>query len=213
MSAPLNAATLAEAAAVLARRDPDLARLFNTHGPPPLWSRRPGFRTLVHIVLEQQVSLVSARATLGRLVTAVAPFTPARVAELGSDHLRSLGVTRQKAGYCVELADAIVCGRCDLRALTRMDDDAVRQRLTALKGVGPWTADIYLLMALRRADVWPAGDLALIQALRHVKRLPSSTSALAMSTLAEAWRPFRSVAARMLWQHYLAGGHRQTSSG
>jgi DNA-3-methyladenine glycosylase II len=200
----LNRRELSKAARHLAERDRDLRAVLRTHGPPPLWARKPGFRTLIQIILEQQVSLASARAVLQRLARDVVPFTPGRFVELGVDHLRALGVTRQKAAYCVHLADAVQSGRFDLRAIARMDDAAVRSALTSLKGVGPWTADIYLLMALRRPDVWPSGDIALVQAVRRVKGLRNQASPERVARIADSWRPFRSVAARMMWQHYLA---------
>ena len=203
-SGALRRADLPLAAAELARRDPDLRCILRALGPPPLWARPPGFRTLIRIILEQQVSLASARATFERLRRGVRPFTPARFAAIGEVRLRSLGVTRQKAAYCRQLAAAIVEGRLDLRAVSRMDDAAVASVLTGLKGIGPWTADIYLLMALRRPDVWPSGDIALARSVREIKRLRRPPSAARLSRIARGWRPFRSVAARMLWQHYLA---------
>jgi DNA-3-methyladenine glycosylase II len=210
-SAPLTRLDLPAAALHLAGRDRDLRRILAAHGPPPLWGRRPGFATLVRIILEQQVSLASARAIFRRLTLGVVPFTPARFVELGAARLRSLGLTRQKAAYCVDLAAAVEEGRLDLRAVARMDDAAVASTLTRLKGIGPWTAHIYLLMALRRPDVWPSGDIALLQAVRRVKRLRGHASPERVARLAETWRPYRSVAARMMWQHYLADRSRSSS--
>ncbi len=206
----LNGKSLAEAAADLANRDRDLARTLKTHGVPPLWGRRPGFQTLVRIILEQQVSLASAQAAYRRLAAGVAPLTPERMLALGAAHVRGLGVTRQKAGYCLNLAEAIQEGGVDLRALARMDDAAARAALVRIKGIGNWTADIYLLMAMRRPDVWPSGDVALAKALQQLKGLRVLPSVERQTDMAQAWRPYRSVAARMLWQHYLkdrtAGG-------
>ncbi len=200
----MTRSSLLEAARHLAARDRDLRGILEAHGPPPLWARKPGFPTLIRIILEQQVSLASARATFRRLARGVAPFAAGRFVELGVDHLRSLGVTRQKAAYCIHVAEAIRCGRLDLAAVAKMDDAAVTSTLTRLKGVGPWTADIYLLMALRRPDVWPSGDIALVKAVRRVKRLRDRASTAQVARVADSWRPFRSVAARMMWQHYLA---------
>ena len=201
----LNGRRLLEAARHLGSRDGDLQSILKTHGPPPLWGRRPGFQTLIRIILEQQVSLASADATFRRLSARVTPLTAERLLVVGEARLRSFGVTRQKAAYCVHLAEAICGGRLDLDAVARMDDATAAGTLTRLKGVGPWTAEIYLLMALRRPDVWPAGDLALVQTVRRVKRLRKPPSPARMMKIAEGWRPYRSVAARMLWQHYLAG--------
>lgn len=203
---PLDSASLALAAAALARRDPDLGALHARHGPPPLWARPAGFATLVRIILEQQVSLASGRAVYRRLGATAGRVTPERVLALGGERLRRLGLTRQKARYVVVLAEAVAAGALDLRGLAAMDDDAARAALVAIKGIGPWTADVYLLMAMRRPDVWPAGDIALQKSVQAVKRLRARPTPERATRLAEAWRPHRSVAARMLWQHYLAGG-------
>ena len=200
----LTKASLAKGTVYLAAHDNDLARLLLADGIPPLWERKPCFSTLIHIILEQQVSLASARAMYRRLVDNLVPFTPDRFLEFGSSYLRSLGVTRQKAAYCINVAEAILGGRLDLRAVSRMDDLAAVDTLTRIKGIGPWTADIYLLMALRRPDVWPSGDIALANTVRKVKELHEYPSPSTLSRVAETWRPFRSVAARMLWHHYLS---------
>ena len=202
--AVLTPERLREAARALAERDPDLALILDRHGPPPLWGRPRGFPTLVQIILEQQVSLASARAILKRLVEAVGEPTPERLIAAGEERLRGCGLTRQKAAYCRGLAAAALDGRLDLAEVARLDDAAAIEALTRHDGIGPWTAQVYLLMSLRRPDVWPAGDLGLIVSMRTVKRLrrpPSRDRALA---IAERWRPYRSVAARMLWQDYLA---------
>ncbi|MFH1312704.1 MAG: DNA-3-methyladenine glycosylase 2 family protein [Candidatus Eisenbacteria bacterium] len=196
--------SLMEGAAYLAARDKDLARLLKTDGVPPLWARRPGFSTLIQIILEQQVSLASGKAAHRRLVDNVMPFTPARFLEAGSSYLRTLGITRQKSGYCINVAEAILEDRLGLRSLSRMDDVAVAETLTRVKGIGTWTAEIYLLMALRRPDIWPSGDIALIRTMQKIKKLRKYPSASTQSRIVRAWRPFRSVAARMLWHHYLS---------
>ena len=204
MITSLTKKTLTEGTAFLAARDNDLARLLEADGVPPLWERKPCFSTLIHIILEQQVSLASARAIYNRLIDNLVPFTPDRFLEMGSSYLRSLGVTRQKAGYCINVAEAILRGLLDLRAVSRMDDLTAADTLTLIKGIGPWTANIYLLMALRRPDVWPSGDIALANTVRKVKELHEYPSPSTLSEIAETWRPFRSVAARMLWHHYLS---------
>ncbi len=201
----LTKENLARAAQRLAGRDRDLARVLRRYGPPPMWGRKPGFPTLVRIILEQQVSLASARSVFRRLAASVAPFTAERFVELGEPYFRSLGITRQKAAYCVHVARAIVEGRLDLVAVGRLSDSNAKAALTQITGIGSWTAEIYLLMALRRADVWPAGDLALLTSLGRLKRLRERPAPAKAARIAERWRPFRSVAARMLWQHYLAG--------
>ena len=204
MTTLLTKKRLSEGAVYLAARDKDLARLLETDGVPPLWARKPCFSTLIHIILEQQVSLASAMAMYRRLLDNLIPFTPKRFSEVGSSYLRSLGVTRQKAAYCINVADAILVNQLDLKAIARMDDLAAVEILTRIKGIGPWTADIYLLMALRRPDVWPSGDIALTNTVQKVKKLHKYPSPSTLSRVVEAWRPFRSVAARMLWHHYLS---------
>lgn len=191
------------AARELARRDADLAAILARHGPPPMWSRRPGFATLVHIVLEQQVSIAAAATLFRRIGAAIGGMTPANVASQGPRRLHRLGMTRQKASYCHGLALAVLGGRLDLAALGRGDDDSGRRTLLELRGIGPWSVDVYYLMALRRPDVWPRGDLALATALAEVKRLRRRPDHDRQRVIAASWAPWRSVAARLLWQHYL----------
>jgi DNA-3-methyladenine glycosylase II len=202
--APLSARSLLRGVSDLAARDPDLASVVDRHGPPPLWGRRPGFATLVRIILEQQVSLASARAVYGRLCVATGRVTPHAIASASAERLRRSGLTRQKAAYCRALAGAVVEGRLDLAALARQDDHSVGAALQAYPGIGPWTTDIYLLMALRRPDVWPRGDLALAKAAQRVKRLRRLPDARQLAAMAEAWAPWRAVAARILWHAYLS---------
>jgi DNA-3-methyladenine glycosylase II len=202
---PLTKRTLVQAAEELAARDETLARILATHGPPPMWARPTGFPTLVHIILEQQVSLKSAKAMLLRLQSAIDPFTPEHFVHLGESHFRGLGVTRQKSAYLLHLSSSILSGDLELQNLSRMTDDEVRRRLTEIKGIGSWSADVYLLMAMRRGDVWPAGDLALAVAVKELWRLKLKPTPVELEGIAERWRPHRAVAARMLWQHYLFG--------
>lgn len=207
---PLTQKTLALAARELAGRDRLLANILATYGDPPLWQRATGFRTLVHIILEQQVSLSSAKSMLLRLEAAIQPFTPERFVELGEMRLRELGVTRQKSAYLLHLSQSIVGGKLRLKALSRLSDDQALVRLTEIKGIGLWSANIYLLMAMRRADIWPAGDLALAVAIKELKGLAAKPSPEELEEIAEQWRPHRAVAARMLWQYYL--GRRQAKA-
>lgn len=201
--APLTTKTLVQAAEELAARDKTLAWILTTYGAPPMWARPTGFPTLVHIILEQQVSLKSAKAMLLRLQSAIDPFRPERFVELGETHLRSLGVTRQKSAYLLHLSESILNDELSLTRLSRMSDDSVRMKLTRIKGIGSWSADVYLLMAMRRADIWPAGDLALAVAAKDLLSLERKPAPEELETIAERWRPYRAVAARMLWQHYL----------
>lgn len=199
----VTARNLGRAVGILARADADLAAVVAEHGKPPLWARRPGFAALVRIILEQQVSLASARATFERLSAAARPLVPGTFLTLDDQELLEIGFSRQKAAYCRALARAVQRGELDLDGLTRADAARARALLLAQHGVGPWTADIYLLMALGHRDVWPTGDLALAKALRSIKRLAEIPAAAEQERLTAAWRPWRSVAARLLWHHYL----------
>ena len=201
----LTAVSLAAATAILAARDQDLARIVAAHGVPPLWARRPGFATLARIILEQQVSLASA-ATLYRRLARELPtgWTARSVLTVGESGLRTLGVTRQKARYLADIAARIEAGDLRLARLGQAEDAVVHAQLCAVPGIGPWTARIYLLMALGRPDVWPLGDLALHKALASLRRLRVVPSAEEAARLAAGWAPYRSVAARILWHGYLA---------
>lgn len=169
-----------------------------------MWGRRPGFAALVRIILEQQVSQLSAAAIYYRLQAVVGEVTPARVAAAGLEGMRAAGLTRQKATYCVGLAHEMLAGRVDLSKIARADDTIARGQLLAIPGIGPWSADIYLLMALRRPDVWPDGDLALPRAAMQVLKLRTVPSQERLSRLARKWTPWRAVAARILWHFYIS---------
>lgn len=194
---------LASASEILATGDPDLAAVFERLGPPPLWDRERGFPTLVHIILEQQVSLASAKAAFDKLTTAVSPLEPAPFLTLDDSDLKAIGFSGQKGRYCRELAKTILEGELDLAKVESLPDDQVRTELMKVIGIGRWTADIYLLMALGRPDVWPRGDLALHKALQDLKGLMTRPSPAEFAELGEPWRPWRSVAARILWNFYL----------
>jgi len=201
----LTETTLLHAVELLAARDPDLAGLYHRLGAPPLWAREPGFPTLLLIILEQQVSLASARATFDRLLAVVSPLTPPGFLQLDDATLRAVGFSRQKASYGRHLAQAIVNGLFDIDGLALLPDDTARAALVARKGIGPWTADVYLLMCLGRPDIWPAGDLALQVALQAVKGLAQRPTLVEMEEIAVPWHPWRAVAARLLWHYYLNG--------
>ena len=203
MPRALTGEMLTRAVRLLSRRDADLARILRELGSPPMWAREPGFPTLLHIILEQQVSLASAKAAYERLLATISPLTPNRFLELDDIKLKAIGFSRQKTLYGRNLARSILKGQLDLNAFDGMNDAAVRSELTKIKGIGPWTADIYLLMALRRPDVWPTGDLALATAARRVKGLPSCPTPDQLDHIGAAWRPWRAVAARLLWHYYL----------
>jgi DNA-3-methyladenine glycosylase II len=192
------------AIAELSSRDEHLRGVIEVHGAPPLWVREPGFATLVYIILEQQVSLASAKAVYDKLIVEVKQLTPGRFLKLTTRQLKRAGFSRQKMLYARILAKEMATRRLKLQALHAMEDEDVRVRLTALKGIGPWTAENYLLMALRRPDVWPASDLALQIAVQQVKGLRKRPTTERLDKMSEAWRPWRSVATRIFWHHYLS---------
>jgi DNA-3-methyladenine glycosylase II len=200
----LNASTLMKGVEELANRDEGFAMIVSTYGPPPLWEREQGFHTLIHIILEQQVSLASARAAYNRLEKAINPLTPDNFLELTDGELKSIGFSRQKTRYGRELSNAILDGSLDLLGLDKLEDLEAKKQLMEVKGIGPWTADIYLLMALGRPDIWPQGDLALEVALQRLKGLSRRPTAEETSSLSEEWHPWRAVAARLLWHFYLS---------
>ena len=204
MTRSLTRALVTEGARHLAARDEDLARIHQRLGDPPIWGRRPGFPALVKIILEQQVSLRSAAAMYRRIDEHVGGMSPHNINRTGVAGLRQIGVTRQKAAYCHGLARRVLDGTLDLGAVSCASDDEGRRMLLDVPGLGPWSVDIYFLMALRRPDVWPRGDLALASALRDIKGLRALPSHEQQLKLSQAWAPWRSVAARILWAHYLA---------
>ena len=164
----------------------------------------------MHIILEQQVSLASAKAAFDRLHEAIGRVTPSRFLTLNDRELKIIGFSWQKADYCRELARSIIARRFSPNALGRMNDDEARASLLELKGIGLWSADIYLLMVLGRPDVWPSGDLALATAAHEVKQLLARPSPSELQSLGDAWRPWRAVAARLLWHHYLSQRRNKT---
>ena len=202
MPRPLTERSLLQAARTLATKDPALAASVERFGPPPLWAREPSFATLVHLILEQQVSLASALAAFARLKVATGDVTPAAFLTLDDTTLREIGFSRQKAGYARDLAIALNDG-FDLAALGPMSDDEVRRSLTGLRGIGRWTADVYLTMCLLRPDVWPHGDQALANGAMELLGLPERPPFDELEALAERWHPYRAVAARIVWHHYL----------
>ena len=188
----------------LAQQDENLAVVYKLHGVPPLWNREPGFSTLVHIILEQQVSLASALSAFNRLNEKLGEITPEGVLSLSDAELRDCYFSRQKTIYVRSLASKITDGTLCLEKLDELTDSEVKEALIEVKGIGHWTADIYLLMALRRADVMPRGDIALHAAWRDVAGLSVRPSADEFLLAAERWSPFRAVAARLLWHYYLS---------
>ena len=196
----------------LAARDQALAHIHRTYGTPPLWARPTGYATLLQIILEQQVSLASAKACFDKLATHLGEVTPEGVLTINDADLKTIGFSRQKTAYARHLSEAVLNNHIDFDALHRLPDGAVKAELVKLKGIGEWTSDVYLLMAMLRPDVIPRGDIALhaaFQKLTGANKRPGSDEFVA---LAEKWRPFRSVAARLLWHYYLSEKRRSASS-
>ncbi len=196
---------LRRAVRALAAADADLARVGRLHGPPGLRARDPGFPTLLNIMVSQQLSRASAEALWGRLEAACRPLSGTAFLALSDQEIRATGLSRQKAGYARALARALADGGVELDGLAALDDQGAVETLATLKGIGRWSAEIYLLSALGRPDVWPADDLALMIAVQRLKGLAERPGRAEMERIAEPWRPWRAVAARMLWHYYRHG--------
>lgn len=200
---PLNLQTLEQGTRELASVDADLAAIVERLGIPPLWPRDPGFATLVHIILEQQISLKAAHTMLLRLQGSLGEISPKTVLQAGSETLRGLGLTRQKSRYCLELANRVDSGELALAQLPELPTEEGRQALLKVPGLGPWSVDVYYMTALRKPDIWPFGDLALADAIADIKGLKSHPSRDEQARITQLWSPWRAVAARLLWAHYL----------
>ena len=194
--------TLRPALEALAARDADIARHYAHCGLPPERRRPLGFAGLAQIIAAQQVSAASAHAIVGRLEAALRPCTPQGFLELDEVALQAIGLSRPKMRYCRALAEDILAGRIDLDGLSGLDDEAAIEHLVRAKGIGVWSAEVYLLFALRRPDVWPADDLAVRVAVQRVKGLAARPGRAEMVALAAPWRPHRSAAARFMWHAY-----------
>jgi DNA-3-methyladenine glycosylase II len=185
----------------LARKDKDFKTILNEYGYPPVWIRPNSFETLVLTILEQQVSLASAYSAYKKLKERI-QITPKNLLQLTDEDLRNCYLSRQKIMYTRGLANAIVDKKINLKKFETLPDDTVRTELKALKGIGDWTVDIYLLHALKRTDVFPVGDLALVNAIKMVKELSSITKEELLE-LSEKWKPYRSIATMLFWHYYI----------
>ncbi len=186
----------------LGQRDPDIARAIALVGYPEPRNREPGFGALLNIVAAQQVSTASAAAIRGRLLAAIDPLTPENFLLASDETLRAVGFSRRKVEYGRGIAEAMRSGLLDAERLAAASDDDVVAALTALRGLGRWSAEIYMLFALRRPDVWPAEDLAIQEALRRLKGLEDRPLRVISEPIVESWRPWRGVAALFLWHYY-----------
>jgi DNA-3-methyladenine glycosylase II len=200
----LDEKSLVSACEKLSAIDSDLAFIFQTCGAPPLWKREQGFATLVHIILEQQVSLASALSAFNKLKERLGEISPEGVLSLSDAELKAAYFSRQKTVYVRELAKAILEGKLNLKNLENLSGSDAKHELKKIKGIGDWTADIYLLMAMLRPDVMPQGDLALHVAWKKLKRLEHAPHSDEFQIIAGRWKPFRAAAARLLWHFYLS---------
>ena len=187
----------------LSNQDKDLAAIILNHGYPPMWIRPATFQTLILTIFEQQVSLASAYAAFKKLKEKIGYITPAKILKMTDEEMRACYFTRQKIVYARELAIAIKKRKINLKKLSGMPDEAVRNILIQLKGIGNWTIDVYLMHALQRTDLFPLGDIALVNSLKETKRLPKEITKEEMLAIAEPWRPHRTIAAMILWHAYI----------
>ena len=187
----------------LAKKDKHLKQILQQHGYPPMWQRKPNFETLIHIILEQQVSLASAKAALNKLKEKIGIITPQKLLALTDAEMKACYFSRQKIIYARHLAWSMGNGELSIRKLINLPDDEIRNELKKIKGIGDWTVDVFLLMALQRADIFPVGDLAMMNSLKKTKQLPHHISKEEILEMSESWAPHRSIAAMIFWHAYI----------
>ncbi|MBP9103145.1 MAG: DNA-3-methyladenine glycosylase 2 family protein [Chitinophagaceae bacterium] len=187
----------------LAKSDADLASIIKQYGLPPMWVRPNTFQSLILFILEQQVSLASAYAAFKKLKEKIGVVTPAKIIALSDEEMRACYFSRQKIIYARELAKAVLSKQVNLKKLAVLPDEEVRNVLIQLKGIGHWTIDVYLMHSLQRTDLFPLGDIALVNSLKETKKLPKDISKEDMMQIAEQWRPYRTVASMILWHSYI----------
>ena len=187
----------------LAKKDKHLKKILQQHGYPPMWQREPNFETLIHIILEQQVSLASAKAALNKLKEKIGTITPKKLLALTDAEIKACYFSRQKIIYARHLAESIVNGELSIKKIHLLPDDEIRNELKKIKGIGDWTVDVFLLMALQRTNIFPTGDLAMMNSLKKVKQLSPKITKEEIIVMAESWKPHRSIATMILWHSYL----------
>ncbi|MEO8403620.1 MAG: DNA-3-methyladenine glycosylase 2 family protein [Chitinophagaceae bacterium] len=188
---------------LLAKKDKHLKNIIKQHGYPPMWTRPPTFSTLILTILEQQVSLASAFAAFKKLKQKIGTVTPKKILAMTDEELRACYFSRQKIVYARDLANAIESKRLNLKKLSTATEEEIRHELKKIKGIGDWTVDVYLMHALQRTDLFPLGDIALVNSLKQVKELAAHVSKEEMLLIAESWRPYRTIAAMILWHAYI----------
>ncbi|HEY6504412.1 MAG TPA: DNA-3-methyladenine glycosylase 2 family protein [Chitinophagaceae bacterium] len=187
----------------LARKDKALKAVIKQHGYPPMWTRPAIFQTLILTILEQQVSLASAYAAFKKLKQKIGFITPSKILAMSDEDLRACYFSRQKMVYARCLAEAIQTKQLSLKKLSLATDDEIRVELKKIKGIGDWTVDVYLMHALQRTDLFPLGDIALVNSLKEVKKLHPQITKEEMLVIAEPWRPYRTIASMILWHAYI----------
>ena len=192
---------------ILAKRDSDLKNIISQYGYPPLWSRTPSFATLIHIILEQQVSLASAKAAFLKLESKIGHIAPEKILQLNDDEMKACYFSRQKMKYARHLAEMILNNELNIDALQTLPNDVIRTELKKVKGIGDWTVDVFLMMVLHRNDCFATGDIALIKSIKEVKGLSPLTSKEEIILIVENWKPYRTIAAFLLWHAYIKKRH------
>ena len=187
----------------LSSKDADLKFILKNYGYPPIWTRSNSFATLIHIILEQQVSLASARAAYDKLKEKLGAITPKKLITLSDKEMKACYFSRQKIVYARHLAEAVISGKISLKFFPSLTEDEIRNQLKQIKGIGDWTVDVYLLFALQRINVFPTGDLAMMKALKEVKKMPVNTTKEEIIGIAEKWKPYRSIASMLFWHYYI----------
>ena len=187
----------------LAKKDKDLKAVIKQYGYPPMWGRIPSFATLIHIILEQQVSLASAKAAFLKLEGRIGHITPEKVLLLTDEEMKVCYFSRQKIIYARYLAKAIVHNEFSIEKIIALDDESLRTEMKKLKGIGDWTTDVFMMMALHRCDCFPTGDIALMKSIKEVKNIDSNTSKEEVLVIANKWKPYRTIAAFILWHAYI----------
>lgn len=198
-----NAENFRSACDLLAKKDKDLKKIIRQYGYPPMWTRPATFQTLILTILEQQVSLASAYAAFKKLKEKTGFVTPSKILSLSDAELRACYFSRQKIIYARELAEAVRFKQLRLKKFSSLADEEIRHQLIKIKGIGHWTVDVFLMHALQRTDLFPLGDIALVNSLKEVKQLHKNTTKEQMIAIAEPWRPYRTIAAMILWHAYI----------
>ncbi len=198
-----NRANFSSLCDLLSKKDQHFKNIIEEYGYPPMWTRAPTFPTLIHIILEQQISLAYAKAAFVKLNEKLVTITPKKLLLLTDYDMKACYFSRQKMLYVRDLAKAIVSKRLSLEKLSLMSDEKIREELKIIKGIGDWTADIYLIFALQRMDIFPTGDLAMINAFKEIKQLKTVATKEEIIALSKSWKPHRSIATMLLWHYYI----------